>query len=77
MDVVQKMPLGAKVLKLRYQLWLVLLREVSILLYLMNNFDKVRKEDTLTYNLVKLLNRSSFLKKKISALDRRLRKRIY
>lgn len=64
------------VAKLKYQLWLVLLRETSILITLINNYDKIPAQ-TPTKLIVRLFVNLSFMRKMIFAVEKRLRKRIY
>lgn len=68
--------LPSYVAKLKYQLWLVLLRETSILITLINNYDKI-PVNTPSKRIIGLCVKLSFLKKWIFAVEKRLRKRIY
>lgn len=68
--------LPSYVAKLKYQLWLVLLRETSILITLINNYDKI-PEKSPSKRIIGLCIKLSFPKKWIFAVEKRLRKRIY
>lgn len=70
------MRLRAIVLKLRYQLWLVLLREISIRKVLIENYAKI-PENTFTRMRIAFYVKFSMMKNLLSVLERRLRRKIY
>ena len=63
-------------LKLRYKLWLVSIREVSILIQLIPHYKEI-PEKTPTKLIVGLFVKSSLMKNLLFAVEKRLRKRIY
>lgn len=62
--------------KLRYKFWLVLIREISILIQLMKHYEKI-PERTPSKIIVGLFVKSSKMKNLLFAVEKRLRKRIY
>lgn len=64
------------VAKLRYKFWLVLIREISILVQLLKHYDKI-PEKTPTKIFVGLFVKFSTLRNLLFAVEKRLRKRIY
>jgi len=68
--------LPSVLLRLKYQLWLVLLRETSIFIELMTHYDKIPK-DSPTKKIIGLFVKYSWMKKMIFKVEKGLRKKIY
>lgn len=68
--------LSARLAKLKYQLWLASLREISIIQVLMTNYDKIPSR-TPSKIIVGLFVKFSWMNKMLCKVEKSLRRRIY